>query len=62
MKLGVTLLIIGLVLVGIGFTFWQVGKSQTSLLAMARTAGGVGVLFLGGGLTIGGIVRMVVGR
>jgi hypothetical protein len=73
MKLGIFLLVFGLVLAGVGAAIWQFGEGQTSTFGILGSnlsyqendmirAGGLGVLVIGGGLAIGGIVRMIVKR
>jgi|GEM_PF-3173719 hypothetical protein len=74
MKLGIFLLVFGLILAGIGVAAWQYGLDlSTTILGIPRNAneyeigtwckaGGLGLTVLGGGLAIGGIVRMIVKR
>ena len=75
MKLGIFLLIIGLILAGAGIASWQYGTDlQSTLLGIPRhgssdyqlgemaAAAGLGVAVLGGGLALGGIIRMIVKR
>lgn len=75
MKLGIFLLIFGLVLAAAGVAAWQYGLDlQSTFLGIPRhgqqayeqgtmvEAGGLGLTVLGGGLAIGGIVRMIVKR
>jgi hypothetical protein len=75
-KLGIFLLIFGLVLAAVGVFAWQYAQSsmweailgeffgcheQYEQALMAR-AGSIGLTVLGGGLAVGGIVRMIVKR
>jgi len=74
MKLGIFLLVFGLILAAIGAVAWQVNvanlvhpysKEQVQTVQMwDEWAGmlGIGLLVLGGGLALGGIVRMIVKR
>jgi len=75
MKLGIFLLIFGLILTGAGVAVWQYGADlQSTVLGMPRygayqyeqggmlAAGGLGALALGGGMAIGGIIRMILKR
>ena len=75
MKLGIFLLILGLLLAGAGIAAWQYGSDlQSTVLGIPRhgasdyelgeiaEAAGLGVVVLGGGLAIGGIVRMIFKR
>ena len=70
MKLGIFLLIFGFLLLGIGVAAWQYGAELIPTagleyqheLEQIPTAAGLAVAFLGTGLIIGGIVRMIVKR
>ena len=76
MKLGIFLLIFGLILAGVGVAAWQWAESamweaefgevfgyhQQYQEVLLTRAGGLGVAIFGGGLAIGGIVRMIVKR
>lgn len=71
MKLGMFLLIFGLVLAGGGVAMWMYADPNVSLWFGGRfsvdearmlEAGGIGLTILGGGLALGGIVRMIVAR
>ena len=71
MKLGIAMLIIGLLSAGFGFFLWNFagsawlwGSSWFSNYEEASMAKaiGMGVTVFGGGLAIGGIVRMIVKR
>lgn len=76
MKLGIAMLVIGLIFAGFGFFLWNWAGSAGPLtpgLFGARwfasqgaanmcKAIGMGVTVFGGGLTIGGIVRMIITR
>jgi len=75
MKLGIFLLVFGLILAGAGIAAWQYGGDlQSTVLGIPRhgssdyqlgemaSAAGLGVLVLGGGLAIGGIIRMFIKR
>jgi len=69
MKLGISMLVIGLILAGFGFFLWDFAASQLPFTSgwfstyeeqsMARAIG-MGVAVFGGGLAVGGIVRMAV--
>jgi hypothetical protein len=71
MKLGISMLVIGLLFAGFGFFLWNYAGAQGPFTSswfstyeeqsMAQAIG-MGVTVFGGGLTIGGIVRMVVKR
>ncbi len=69
MKLGISLLIFGFFLLGIGVAAWLYGADLLSTLephspelTQTPTAAGLAVAVLGTGLIIGGIVRMIVKR
>ena len=75
MKLGILFLVLGLVLAGAGVAAWQFGlELQSTFLGFPRhgpqaygqgsmaVAAGLGLTVLGGGLAIGGIVRMIIRR
>jgi hypothetical protein len=71
MKLGISMLVVGLVLAGLGVFVWQfasggglAGHPVFSLPQDIATveAIGMGLTVVGGGLSIGGIVRMVIKR
>lgn len=64
MKLGIFLLILGLLIAGAGAYFWQ-NNSPAFLGYRTHDAQqffsmGIGGMVLGGGLAIGGIIRMIV--
>jgi len=72
MKLGIFLLVFGLLIAAVGVSAWQyvepamleaiIGEySDADLLVLIR-AGGIGLTVFGGGLALGGIVRMIVKR
>jgi hypothetical protein len=71
MKLGIAMLLIGLLFAGFGFFLWNFAGSAwlwtTSWFSsweeqsMAKAIG-MGVTVFGGGLSVGGIVRMIVKR
>lgn len=71
MKLGIAMLVIGLIFAGFGFFLWNFAGSAGPLTsqwftsyeaaAMAKAIG-MGVTVFGGGLAIGGIVRMIITR
>ena len=70
MKLGISMLVIGLLLAGFGIFLWNFAGSAGPFsswfstyedASMARAIG-MGVTVFGGGLSIGGIVRMIVKR
>ncbi len=69
MKLGIFLLIFGLILAGGGVAVWMYADPETSFWfggylsineARMYDAGGMGVAVAGGLMVIGGIVRMIV--
>ncbi len=69
MKLGIFLLVFGLIIAGAGAAAWMYADPDTSLWiggilnveeARMVDAGGIGAVVIGGGLAIGGIVRMIV--
>jgi hypothetical protein len=76
MKLGIFLLVFGLLLAAAGVFAWQYAESSMweAILgeffgyhaeysqALLVRAGGIGLTVLGGGLALGGIVRMIVKR
>ena len=71
MKLGLFLLVFGLLLAGGGASVWIYADVNAAIWgvgnlspnkAQLADAGGFGLLIFGGGLSIGGIVRMVVKR
>lgn len=66
MKLGIFLLILGLLIAGAGVYFWQYYNptflGYRSQEAQQYFSMGMGGIVVGGGLAIGGIVRMVVKR
>ena len=73
MKLGISMLVIGLLFAGFGFFLWNFAGSAgpftpipdwfpTYEKASMAKAIGMGMTIFGGGLTIGGIVRMIVKR
>lgn len=66
MKLGIFLLILGLLIAGAGVYFWQYysptflgyrGQEAQQFFSM-----GMGGMIVGGGLAIGGIIRMIVSK
>lgn len=69
MKLGISMLVIGLLFAGFGLFLWNFAGSQLPFTSgwfssyedqsMAKAIG-MGLTVFGGGLSIGGIVRMVV--
>ena len=71
MKLGIFLLVFGLILAGFGIAawmyvdpniaFWFGGRFSVDEAQMID-AGGIGIAVIGGGLAVGGIVRMIVRR
>jgi hypothetical protein len=70
-KLGIFMLIFGLILAGAGVAAFTYADPNVSLFIGGRLgveqariadAAGIGVTVLGGGLAIGGIVRMIVKR
>jgi len=71
MKLGISMLVVGLLFAGFGFFLWNYaslgGLSGSPAwgfpqeVAMVKAIG-MGMTVFGGGLTIGGIVRMIVKR
>lgn len=71
MKLGIFMLVFGLILAGVGvavFTyadpnasFWLGGHLSVEEARIADAVG-IGVAIIGGGLAVGGIVRMIVKR
>lgn len=76
MKLGIFLLLFGLILAAIGVFTWQYAESSMweAILgeffgyheqyeqALIARAGGMALTVLGGGLALGGLVRMIVKR
>ena len=71
MKIGIFMLVLGLILAGFGVaafayadpnvSFWVGGRLSVEEARMADAAG-IGVAIIGGGLAVGGIVRMIVKR
>lgn len=71
MKLGIAMLVIGLIFAGFGFFLWNFAGSAGPLTsgwfssyedaAMVKAAG-MGITLFGGGLALGGLVRMIVKR
>jgi len=71
MKLGIFMLVFGLILAGAGIaafmyadpnaSFWVGGYLSVEEARIANAAG-IGVAIIGGGLAVGGIVRMIVKR
>lgn len=62
MKLGIFLLVFGVVLAAAGVAFWQYMLLHLGSASPIEIAVGIGVTVLGGGLVLGGIVRMVLKR
>ena len=71
MKLGITMLIIGLILAGVGVSAFVYADPEMSFWggtvfsvedAWVINAAGIGLTVIGGGLAIGGIIRMVLKR
>ena len=70
MKLGIFLLILGLILAGAGVATWMSADPTVSFWfgdsvvqeTRMLDASGPGLTVLGGGLALGGIIRMVVKR
>ena len=67
MKTGIIMLIIGLIIAGVGVTAWLFSDSYLSTspddeTIMLLQAGGLGAAIIGGGLGLGGIIRMIVKR
>jgi hypothetical protein len=71
MKLGISMLVVGLLLAGFGVFLWNFasggGLAGSPLWGLPQDiatieAIGIGVTIFGGGLAIGGIVRMIVKR
>lgn len=71
MKLGIFLLVFGLVLAGAGAVAWTFMDPATAswyayhgdwYTPQAVNSVGVGMMVFGGGLALGGIVRMIVKR
>ncbi len=75
MKVGFTIFITGIIIAAIGVVFWQYGNSYSQSLydliesgntkldiARVAEASGLGIIVLGGGLAIGGLVRMILKR
>ena len=70
MKLGISMLVVGLLIAGLGVFLWDPGSSArywfepySELRDIALYASiGKGLTVFGGGLSIGGIIRMVVKR
>ena len=70
MKLGISMLVVGLIFAGFGVFLWDPGSSarywlepysELQDIALYMSIG-KGLTVFGGGLTIGGIVRMIVKR
>ena len=70
MKLGISMLVVGLLFAGFGVFLWDPGSSarywlepysELQDIALYMSIG-KGLTVFGGGLTIGGIVRMIVKR
>jgi len=70
-KLGIFMLIVGLLIAGFGIFLWSMITECVNSLAPGTMisgeafyykAGGAGLVVFGSGLTIGGIVRMIVKR
>lgn len=71
MKLGIFMLVFGLILAGVGIgvftyadpnaSFWVGGRLSVEEARIADAAG-IGVAIIGGGLALGGIVRMILKR
>lgn len=66
MKLGIFLLIIGLLIAGAGVCAWQYYNptflGYRTQEAQQYYAAGIGGIVIGGGLVIGGIIRMILKR
>ena len=71
MKLGIFMLVVCLILAGIGVTSFMYADPNMSFWgatvfdveeSWVINAAGVGITVLGGGLAIGGIIRMIVKR
>lgn len=67
MKTGIIMLIIGLIVAGAGVTAWLFSDSYLSAspndeTIMLLQAVGLGGTIIGGGLGLGGIIRMIVKR
>lgn len=68
MKLGISMLVVGLLFAGFGVFLWDPGSSARYMLEpyselrdiALYSSIGKGLTVFGGGLSIGGIVRMVV--
>ena len=69
MKLGISMLVVGLLLAGFGFFLWNFAGAQGPFTSgwfssyedqSLAKAIGMGLTVFGGGLSIGGIVRMVI--
>lgn len=61
MKLGIIMLVVGLLLAGFGVYLWNLaGAGPVASNWFSTEAIGIGVTVFGGGLSIGGIVKMVV--
>ena len=70
MKLGISMLVVGLIFAGFGVFLWDPGSSvrywlepysELQDIALYMSIG-KGLTVFGGGLSIGGIVRMIVKR
>jgi hypothetical protein len=71
MKLGISMLVVGLLFAGFGFFLWNYaslgGLSGSPTCGLPQDVAtveaiGMGMTIFGGGLAIGGIVRMIVKR
>lgn len=64
MKLGIFMLILGLILAGVGMFLWQYSQQASYYREYSNfySSGGLGLIVIGGGLAIGGIVRMILRR
>ena len=66
MKFGIFLLIIGVLIAGAGVCAWQYFNPSffgyRSQEAQQFFSAGIGAMVVGGGLAIGGIIRMIVKR
>jgi hypothetical protein len=67
MKLGLSLLVFGLLVAAIGLGLWQYGSAGQVAWDIVRSAEGtaaigLGISVFGGGLAIGGIIRMIIKR
>lgn len=67
MKFGIFLLILGLLIAGAGVYVWEYYSPtffgyRLTQEAQQFSSMGIGAMVLGGGLTIGGIIRMIIKR